>query len=786
MNRPTTIGRVVRGAFFSAVAVAATAVAANGCLDRPVGPATPLVSARVVALAKQNKVNKIDLLFMIDNSSSMADKQNILSLAVPELVDRLIEPKCVDPISLRTIGPAENGVCTKGGELDFEPIKDIHIGIVTSSLGNHGAPGVCDDANDASGGRADPHNNDQGRLVSRGPGGVAVTTHQNKGFLFYNPAMGGLGSAAAVAGPFTDMVKGVGQHGCGYEASLEAVYRFLVDPEPYRTINIDRAIGGFGQAVPTGTDTELLQQRADFLRSDSLVSIMIVTDENDCSVVDGGQGFYAILSPTPGTGRSVLWGGTSACKANPYDRCCFNCKSTAPGSGCQDPKTDPACTGELASVDDAPNLRCFEQKRRYGQDFLYPVQRYIDGFTKPLVPNRKGDMMVPNPLFADLLCKSDCKPGVRDKGLVFVAGIVGVPWQDIANDATDLQKGYKTAKQIADEGIWDVIVGDPQPSSGGAPVPPSDIHMVESILPRAGLPGPSAGPTADNKNGHEWDPSKDTAQPKADLQYACIFQLDPPKVCASSTDCDCFGADIANVQNPLCQNAAGAYSTTQSRAKAYPGTRILQVLRGIDPAQAIVSSICPANVTDISKDDFGYSPAIRALVGRLRNALRGQCLPRTLEVDLADGPLKENVPCVVVEVFKDTSGKCECPPQFGRTPADTEVITDDMRDAGNCFCEIKQLAGEPQRQCKTNLNPDAHVNEQAWNGWCYVDPTQGPTGEFEPAQCAVVRSCPATDKRLIKFINTNSEPRAGATAFIMCQEQSFPSSGGGAAQGTCN
>ena len=49
---------------------------------------------------------------------------------------------------------------------------------------------------------------------------------------------------------------------------------------------------------------------------------------------------------------------------------------------------------------------------------------------------------------------------------------------------------------------------------------------------------------------------------------------------------------------------------------------------------------------------------------------------------------------------------------------------------------------------------------------------------FDQAQCAVVRSCPATDKRLIKFINTNSEPRPGATAFIMCQEKSFPTSGG--------
>src|SRR5215212_11924835 len=101
MNRPTTTGRLVRGAFFGALAVATISVVGSGCLDRPVAKAEPLISARVVELAKQNKVNKIDLLFMIDNSSSMADKQQILGEAVPELVERLIEPKCIDPITLR-------------------------------------------------------------------------------------------------------------------------------------------------------------------------------------------------------------------------------------------------------------------------------------------------------------------------------------------------------------------------------------------------------------------------------------------------------------------------------------------------------------------------------------------------------------------------------------------------------------------------------------------------------------------------------------------------------------
>ena len=52
------------------------------------------------------------------------------------------------------------------------------------------------------------------------------------------------------------------------------------------------------------------------------------------------------------------------------------------------------------------------------------------------------------------------------------------------------------------------------------------------------------------------------------------------------------------MKNPLCQGSGG-YSTTQIRAKAYPGIRELQVLQGLND-QAIVASICPANVTDMT------------------------------------------------------------------------------------------------------------------------------------------------------------------------------------------
>src|SRR5439155_9484029 len=136
--------RIMRAALAGAV-VLAFSVLVGSCLDRPVAPATPSVNARIVKDEKQERVSKIDLLFMIDNSSSMADKQQILADAVPDLVKRLVDPVCIDPKTQQTLGNRlPDGSCAMG-EPDFEPVKDIHIGIITSSLGGHGSA-QCNDA----------------------------------------------------------------------------------------------------------------------------------------------------------------------------------------------------------------------------------------------------------------------------------------------------------------------------------------------------------------------------------------------------------------------------------------------------------------------------------------------------------------------------------------------------------------------------------------------------------------------------------------------------------------
>jgi hypothetical protein len=380
------------------------------------------------------------------------------------------------------------------------------------------------------------------------------------------------------------------------------------------------------------------------------------------------------------------------------------------------------------------------------------VSRYIDGFSKSQVRNRRGDF-VDNPLFSDLTCQPGTAAcaAARDPSLFYLTGIVGVPWQDLAVDPTDLQKGYKTPAQMRNTGTWANVVGDPLNPAG--PVPPSDPHMVESIKPRAGLPGPESGPNADPIHGHEWDPTLDAAQPNADLQYACVFDLAPTRICTEAADCDCFGSqsDLTLVHRPLCQNAQGAYTNEQVRAKAYPGTRILQVLQGLGD-QGVATSICPAQTTEPTGEDYGYRPALGAILNQVRKSLRDQCMPQALAMD-ANG----RTACSIIEVFNNPT--CSCDTEPGRRTAPDALITPEMRSKGSCLCEIKQLSGVALGACKASLNPPTNLGD----GWCYVDPAQD-----SGASCDVVHACPMENKRQIQFINTNSEPRPDATAFLRC------------------
>ena len=754
-------------------------------------------------LYRSQKVDKIDLLFMIDNSASMGDKQKILAAAVPDLVERLTNPVCVEKNSREYVGTVAPGANCRdsypGSEREFDPIHDIHIGVITSSLGGHGA----DSCSQVPTQYWNATMEDMARLITRGKddsgASITVDTYQGKGFLNWDPTgqasdPPGENDVARLKQNFTYMIRGADQVGCGFEASLESWRRFLVDPTPYERMVPVNCPGGDTNnncRGPEGLDQIVLQQRKDFLRQDSLLSIIMLSDENDCSVIDGGQ-FYLPLQALEGTGAFHVARSTNACNTDPWSEDCKSCWEVNPS---QYPECDSGWSSgwDNPDKDDPLNLRCYEQKRRFGIDFLYPIRRYIDALSEP-----KLDDGTLNPVFCNDFVderRLDCSSVLRDPSRIVIAGIVGVPWQDVANDPTDLKKGYRPVEQLAwtpstfeangqtvptglpaGKTLWNMILGEVDEDPGtdwtknmryGSILPtvdPLDPLMKESVTPRTGthpatgaaLVQPGVSPVGHPVNGAEWNITASN-----DLQYACVFELGQfgPLDCAlpeNAFGCDCNQSP----ENPLCWNGS-AYGKVQYRAKAYPGRRQLAVLKGLQ-SQAVVASICPSNMTDLNAADFGYRPAIGAIVDRLKGALVSACWDQQLET-APDG----TVPCVVLEATRGQVGADGTVICTACTGARSEATADQNRvlsadpvfeaNGLNCVCQINQAEPGPALDACVSQATVLDVE-----GWCYVDPNVDSSHNPD-----LVAGCPVDSKRIIRFVGENI-PQAGALTFVQC------------------
>lgn len=543
-----------------------------------------------------DKASKIDLVLVVDNSRNVEVPQDLFAKSVPYLVDRLTRPACVNGLGNVVATTDKPDDPCPVGVREFSPRTDIHVGVLSTSLGGHGAD-ICGPNSPSF----NPIMNDMGHLLARDGSGGTVSTYADQGFLAWDPGQSltppGEADEAQLLARLDKMVRGVGLGGCGFESPLESIYRFLSDPTPYAQIPIID-----GKATPQGSDDVLLQQRADFLRPDSAVVVILVTDEDDCSIREGGQYYFAAQGTAQNGGQYHLPRARSECAQNPASVCCASCGQT-PAAGCPPNESDPSCAlGANDSITDPVNMRCFDQKRRFGIDFLYPTERYVKAFTEETVTDRNGEV-VKNPLFA----------GGRSSNLVLFTAITGVPWQDIAIDPKDLSKGYKRSGQID----WPMVIGDPSMYTA-----PGDPLMIASITPRTGtnpvtgapLAPPESPPGANPINGHER-----TIPFSDDLQYACIYQRPTFKACNASTpDCECKDPDFQT--NPMCQAPDGTYTNIQRYAKGVPGIRQLTVVRDLGE-QGVPASICAAAPLDETQSTFAYKPAMDAVLRALRTRL---------------------------------------------------------------------------------------------------------------------------------------------------------------------
>lgn len=739
----------------------------SGCLERELGLQGPRTTSLVSEQLIQAPPNKLDLLLVVDNSPSMADKQEVMAAAIPDLIRSLVEPPCVDAQGGR-VDALPDGKCPAGSNPEFEPLRDLQVGVITTSLGGSGGETVAGCTNESA--------RDMAHLLPTRPRAAHI------------PSDGGVLSWKAGAdldgfiGNVGQLVTLAGEDGCGQEATLEAWYRFLIDPAPYTRLERvacdeqdSERLCGTRQLAADGSplvDTELLAQRAKFLREDSLLAIVMLTDENDCSLLEHRRAWTI-------ADLGVMWRGTPACETDPNSECCLPCTTGAYPASCPtEPSADgskqvplgcAASGGSYTYEEEAPNLRCFDQKRRFGVDLLQPTSRYTNALTsRELCPRTAtgnasdcadGERFI-NPLFTAQ------GPGARTSSDVFLVGILGVPWQDIAVSPDRTQRltylpAVGTDTQVGINWGWLL------PSNEQDPL------MKESIEPRAGTnpaTGAALAPAGSSRDANPINGHEHANLTRDELQYACIFPLPGEgRKCTGDVDelgCDCNDPDLEGEGNPLCQAEDNSFGDTQYFAKAYPGVRHLDVLKGVGES-AVVASICAKEMNDASALDFGYRPAMQAVVDKLKTKLTDLCFGRELSTDEAG-----ITNCKVIEM-QPLGATCNC---TGTRSVPKDVVLDSVRSqllekevceneadcARICGCEIAQVApgvNGALNSCQTDQNTSD-------NGWCYVDASKGP----ESAQ--LVANCSNKAQQSVRFVG-DGVPLEGSVTFLACQGSSY-------------
>jgi hypothetical protein len=209
-------------------------------------------SARNVAPLEIEAIDKIDVLFVIDGSGSMREEQRALGEQFPRMARALA-----------------TGDVDGDGAVDFPPPGDVQFAVISSDMGLSGIEGI-----DQCEGRGD-----DGLLMpasrSRAPGCPADLP----AFVRYH---GGESEVDQVARDFACLAA-IGTDGCGFEHPLEAVLKALWPAGDDRVTFHGTTEGntrGHGDAANAGFS------RAEAGTVPSLLVIVVIADEDDCSAAD--------------------------------------------------------------------------------------------------------------------------------------------------------------------------------------------------------------------------------------------------------------------------------------------------------------------------------------------------------------------------------------------------------------------------------------------------------------------------------------------------------------------
>jgi hypothetical protein len=215
----------------------------GACFEAPVERPENKVTQETAVRVEQSIKDQVDLLFVIDDSPSMAPKQAELRARFPQLITILDE------------------FANQGSPADY------HIGVVTTDLGAGAYTGTNCKPN-GLGGKLQ-------KLGRKAPTGCVGPTDAN--YIKYNQKTGAnnLPTGKNLSETFGCMAA-VGDSGCGFEQTLEAAYKAIHDDIP---------------------------ENAGFFRDNALLVVVFVTDEDDCSADNNSDIFSApVVQPPQGLG----------------------------------------------------------------------------------------------------------------------------------------------------------------------------------------------------------------------------------------------------------------------------------------------------------------------------------------------------------------------------------------------------------------------------------------------------------------------------------------------------
>ncbi len=185
----------------------------------------PVKAQSCLTLTESERINnKLDILFMIDNSSSMSEMQTKLYNQLPTFINVLQST------------PAA---------------PDLHIAVVSSDMG---APG------DSTSSIGCTTRGDQGQFESLERGACTDSTLESGATFISDDGAGSTNYTGANLATVFQCIAPLGDKGCGFEHQLAS---------------IDRALGADGSDSPS--------TNAGFLRNDAYLGIVILTNEDDCS-----------------------------------------------------------------------------------------------------------------------------------------------------------------------------------------------------------------------------------------------------------------------------------------------------------------------------------------------------------------------------------------------------------------------------------------------------------------------------------------------------------------------